>query len=273
MKPAPNEIPVERLLPHRPPILAVERLDAWTPTRSVATLRLRDGASCFEQRRFRPLWCVELMSQAAASGVAYGAAVADEPRELAGFVVGVENLRVGSLDALVPGAQLTVESHLDVDVPPAAELSARILSGGTEIASALLRMLVGGPRAAPLRPDAPRLDGFQGCSFEAAGDTVKVVLGAGHPWLEGHFPGAPVFPAVGQLRFVEHATRLLTGEDRELESIERARFQEPIVPGDLLELALDTSALPRIAWTFRRGGRRVANGAGALRGLGRPHVV
>ncbi|HEY3445296.1 MAG TPA: hypothetical protein VGK67_02985 [Myxococcales bacterium] len=266
MKPAPNEIPVERLLPHRPPMLVLERLAAWSPEASTSNLRLREGGLCFEAGRFRPLWCVELMAQAVAASVAYGAAIADEPREAAGFVVGIEDLRFGALEALVAGAELTIESRLDVDVPPAAELTARILAGPTEVAAARLRMLIGGARAQPLRPDAPRLEGFQGSSFEVGAGLVKIVLGAGHPWLDGHFPGAPVLPAVGQLRFVEHAASLLTGKACELESVERARFQEPIVPGDALELSLDTRALPRIDWTFRRGGRRVASGGGWLRG-------
>ncbi|MGC4121697.1 MAG: hypothetical protein QM765_45395 [Myxococcales bacterium] len=133
------------------------------------------------------------------------------------------------------------------------------------MASARLRMLIGGAQPQPLRPDAPRLDGFQGSSFEPGASSVRIVLGCGHPWLDGHFPSAPVLPAIGQLRFVEHTASLLTGKPCELESIERARFQEPIVPGDVLELSLDTSSLPRIDWAFRRGGRRVASGGGNLR--------
>jgi hypothetical protein len=87
-------------------MLALERLDAWTPQLSRASLRLRAEGLYFEQGRFRPLWCVELMAQAAAAGVAYGAAVAaDEPREAAGFLVGVEDLRFGALRALSPGAR------------------------------------------------------------------------------------------------------------------------------------------------------------------------
>jgi hypothetical protein len=62
-----------------------------------------------------------------------------------------------------------------------------------------------------------------------------------------------VLPAVGQLRLVEHAASLLKGTECELESVARARFQDPVVPGDALELSLDLSAPARIDWTFRRG--------------------
>ncbi|MBI5544820.1 MAG: hypothetical protein HY901_13100, partial [Deltaproteobacteria bacterium] len=266
-KPSLDAISIERLLPHRPPMLALDRLAEWSSDHSVATLTLRDGAPCFEAGRFRAIWCLELMAQAVGADVAYRAVVAEQPREAAGYVVGVEGLELLDAVALAPGDRLCIESRLEIEIPPAAELSARVLTaGGTPVASARLRMLVGGASPQPTASDAPRLEGFQGCTFnrDESSSQMRIRIGAGHPYLDGHFPGMPLLPAVGQLRLVEHAAEMALGRPCELAAVERARFLEPIVPGDSLELSLDLEQAPAIGWAFRRGGRPIAKGSGRL---------
>jgi hypothetical protein len=238
-------------------MLMLERLETWSPKGAEAILTLRAGALCFEDGRLRPIWCVELMAQAVAASVAYGAIVAEAPREAAGYLVGVEDFSVGDLDGLVPGASLRIISQLDIEVPPAAELTAAIFSGEKEVARARLRMLIGGAPALPAAVQAPRLGGFHGCAFERT--TIKI--GAGHPYFDGHFPGAPVLPAVGQLRLIEHAASLSLGRPCEFASIARGRFFEPVVPGDELELSLELKDA-EIGWVLRRGKRPVSKGSG-----------
>ena len=263
MPPAPHEVPVERLLPHRPPMLLLERLLTWSASEWSSAIRLRGDGPYVELGHWhlRPIWCLELMAQAAAAGIAYGAAVSDQPRPASGFVIGVEDLQTDGFDSLPRSAELRVEAHLEVDVPPAAEIATRIVFGSREVARARLKMLVGGGQVPTPRPDA-----LPFTLFNVSDGIVTVTPGTGHRWLEGHFPGMPVLPAVGQLRFVEHAAFLLTGRKLELVSIEKARFHAPAVPGDTLELSLDLAPLPRLGWTIRRSGQRVASGRGRVRG-------
>ena len=249
MIPAPSELPIERLLPHRPPMLMVEHLSLWSPKESSCSFTLHEGALCFENNRFRSIWCVELMAQAVAAGVAYGAIVAEAPRALAGYLLGLEDLSVGDLSALRPGATATIVSNLEVEVPPAAELMARILVDDREVAHARLRVLVGDIPPLPKTGPSQHFDGFHGCSVE--GSTIKI--GANHPYLAGHFPGAPVLPAIAHLRLIEHIA------SREFTSISRARFFEPVVPGDELQLSLERDG-DEISWTLRRGRRPVSKG-------------
>jgi len=66
------------------------------------------------------------------------------------------------------------------------------------------------------------------------------------PWCEGHFPGKPVMPGVLLLESMAQATGLLAflsmGEGAEASSmyylvgVDKARFKQPVVPGDTLIL-------------------------------------
>lgn len=73
--------------------------------------------------------------------------------------------------------------------------------------------------------------------MRAAG--IKLV-GANEPYFNGHFPGAPVFPgvllceALAQLGVVAVAE----GDELALAGVQRARFRRPVLPGDVLDLAV-----------------------------------
>ena len=64
------------------------------------------------------------------------------------------------------------------------------------------------------------------------------------PWCEGHFPGKPVMPGVLLLESMAQATGLLAflsmGEGAQegsmyyLVGVDKARFKQPVVPGDTL---------------------------------------
>ena len=261
---APEQVPIERLLPHRPPMLAVERLLSFSAQSFRAAVTLRPGTPCFEDGRFRPIFCLEVMAQAVGAGIAYGAAAAGEPRDTAGFVVGVGQLRLSPCDRVLPGNELIVESQLEVEVPPAAEHAVRLLAGREELARATLRLLVGGARP-PTAATLEAFGGFQASRVERDGERFAITVGSGHPYLAGHFPGAPVLPAVGQLRFVEHAAGLSLSRPCELASVERARFFQPVVPGVPVELSLDLAGEPDLSWSMRSSGRPVARGSGRLR--------
>ncbi|MDX8389322.1 MAG: hypothetical protein R8M38_02415 [Mariprofundaceae bacterium] len=65
---------------------------------------------------------------------------------------------------------------------------------------------------------------------------------ASHPCFEGHFPGFPVFPAVGQLSLLTKAVSLLRGEACTMSSILSVKFMRPIAPDTVIVVELKSVA-------------------------------
>lgn len=50
---------------------------------------------------------------------------------------------------------------------------------------------------------------------------------------QGHFPGAPVLPAFVQTLMGRHVLQTWLGHERQLKEVDRAKFKQPIGPGEL----------------------------------------
>ena len=80
------------------------------------------------------------------------------------------------------------------------------------------------------------------------------------PFFQGHFPEKPVMPGVLILEALAQATGLLAfrsgnrGSERDtlyyLVGIDRARFKQPVEPGDQLRLSVDLIKTRRGIWVF-----------------------
>ncbi|GAA1025458.1 MULTISPECIES: hypothetical protein [Amycolatopsis] len=73
------------------------------------------------------------------------------------------------------------------------------------------------------------------------GDPVRVtasavVVPAGNPYLEAHFPGGTILPGVFVLEAVGHAVRAAAGAGTELLELTSARFTRPVREHDRIEL-------------------------------------
>jgi 3-hydroxyacyl-[acyl-carrier-protein] dehydratase len=86
------------------------------------------------------------------------------------------------------------------------------------------------------------IDGFQ----RARG--IKNVT-MNEPHFQGHFPGKPIMPGVTIVEAMAQTAAVMVGtalgmEDREMlvyfMAIERAKFRRMVVPGDVLEMKLET---------------------------------
>lgn len=90
---------------------------------------------------------------------------------------------------------------------------------------------------------------------------MRFSIPADHPALPGHFPGHPIVPGVVLL---DHALqRISAALGRPLEGcrISSAKFLSPVQPGELLDVAFETTVSGAIRFTIRAGERDVASGA------------
>jgi 3-hydroxyacyl-[acyl-carrier-protein] dehydratase len=71
--------------------------------------------------------------------------------------------------------------------------------------------------------------------------STEVVIPANHPSLAGHFPGQPVVPAVVLLDAVLAAIR--SRETCVLQSIPAAKFLQPVLPEERIELRIKITAM------------------------------
>ena len=78
------------------------------------------------------------------------------------------------------------------------------------------------------------------------------------PFFPGHFPSKPVMPGVLVIEAMAQATGLLAMESADvpeeaiyyLVGVDKARFKQPVVPGDQLRLSVTVSKQKRGIWVF-----------------------
>jgi 3-hydroxymyristoyl/3-hydroxydecanoyl-(acyl carrier protein) dehydratase len=87
--------------------------------------------------------------------------------------------------------------------------------------------------------------------------TVHIAVADPHPACEGHFPGAPLLPAVALLDEVLHALEPAAGGRL---TVAAAKFLAAVRPGDLLALGHERSPDGSWRFTLSRGGQTVASG-------------
>lgn len=58
------------------------------------------------------------------------------------------------------------------------------------------------------------------------------------PTFAGHFPGRPILPGVFQLEIVRMAAEWIQNRPLTVHEIAKAKFQRPILPGEMLKLNL-----------------------------------
>jgi UDP-N-acetylglucosamine acyltransferase len=80
----------------------------------------------------------------------------------------------------------------------------------------------------------------------------RKLVGANEPYFAGHFPGASVFPGVLLCEAVAQlgAVAIGDGDDLALRAVQRARFRRPVLPGDVLDVAVQVAS-PGRPWRVR----------------------
>ena len=100
-------------------------------------------------------------------------------------------------------------------------------------------------RLLPHRPPFLFVDRLEACEPGQRAVGIKCVA-ANEPFLQGHFPGRPIFPGVLLLEALAQvgAVALLSlpeyaGRIAYFGGVDRVRFRRPIVPGDVLRLEVE----------------------------------
>ncbi len=88
------------------------------------------------------------------------------------------------------------------------------------------------------------------------------MIGAGHPALPGHFPGAPVVPGVVLLDQVLQTLARALGRQPSSLRFPQAKFQEPLLPGELARVELQIDIAKAVArFSIHRSDRQLASGS------------
>ena len=64
---------------------------------------------------------------------------------------------------------------------------------------------------------------------------------AADPVFAGHFPGRPILPGIFQLEIVRMAAEWVQNRPLSVGEIAKAKFQRPVLPGEILKLSLKLS--------------------------------
>jgi 3-hydroxyacyl-[acyl-carrier-protein] dehydratase len=75
-----------------------------------------------------------------------------------------------------------------------------------------------------------------------------VVVPEDCPFFEGHFPGRPILPAIGQLAMLTGLLQHVTGSAVSLTGVDGLRLSRPVLPGDRVEVRLEA---PRTSGAVR----------------------
>lgn len=90
---------------------------------------------------------------------------------------------------------------------------------------------------------------------------LTLTIAAEHPALAGHFPGAPILPAV---LLLDEIVRALDTDGSSVPGgrwqISSAKFVQPVRPGETLTFGHERLSNGSIRFSVSRGGQRVAHG-------------
>lgn len=88
---------------------------------------------------------------------------------------------------------------------------------------------------------------------------ARKTVRADEPWVEGHFPGNPIFPGVllteafaqaaGVVALTAHPEH--AGKAVYLVGLDRVRFRRPVRPGDVIDVQVETIDVRRGIWRFQ----------------------
>ena len=89
------------------------------------------------------------------------------------------------------------------------------------------------------------------------------VVDAAHPALAGHFPGRPIVPGALLLDLVARVAAA-AWPGMTVTALRQAKFTVPVLPGQVIDIALQPGPGAVLGFTCRHAGTTVAQGSFAL---------
>lgn len=93
----------------------------------------------------------------------------------------------------------------------------------------------------------------------ATGFRARVAVPRESPFFRGHFPGRPILSAVAQLTLLRETVEACLERPIAFTAVEGARFRQPVLPGDEIELDVNVHAR-RLRFAFSRASELLTNG-------------
>ncbi len=87
------------------------------------------------------------------------------------------------------------------------------------------------------RPFLDRLEN-QGLSLEDRSLKTRRLLPFDLPVFAGHFPGRPLLPGFLEVWMAVEGASLLAGRPLGVQSLDKVRFHQPLLPGDLVDMTV-----------------------------------
>jgi predicted hotdog family 3-hydroxylacyl-ACP dehydratase len=131
--------PIDELVPHRPPMLLLDRVRSTDGQNIVCELTIRDGASFVERGAVAATVAIEYMAQAAAAWLGALARARGEPPG-GGILVGLRDV-VLHVDAFARGELLEIHARHTWGTERFMSFDCRVVIASRDVATATLNVL------------------------------------------------------------------------------------------------------------------------------------
>lgn len=148
-------VAVEGILPHRPPVVMIDRLVGFTPQRTETELKVSAGCVFFEDGHLSAEGLMENAAQTNAARIGFINKYIDFRPVTAGYICRIRDFKVLSLP--VEGDVLRTVVDLDGGIGAMTKVSATVYRGGEVMACGAMTTMeadLGGPGEGEASPDA-----------------------------------------------------------------------------------------------------------------------
>jgi predicted hotdog family 3-hydroxylacyl-ACP dehydratase len=146
-------LPVAELVPHEPPMLLIDELIEWSPTRSLVRARVRAGGPFVVAGRMPSTILLEYMAQAiaGAEGVSNKAGDQANGQRAPGVLLGTRELELDIHELAVGDTlEIRVEQQFSDADSGLASYACEVHRGGQRLAAAVVNVML-----IPTKPQAP----------------------------------------------------------------------------------------------------------------------
>ena len=268
--PSPATFAITSLLPHRGPMLLIDRLEYCTSTEGWGYATAKAGGIFTDaQGEMDGVMVVEMLAQMVAAYKGYEATLAGRSMR-AGFLVGIKDFSL--LRPPRQGEQLRLDLKVETAVGNATVISGRASLGSEELAAGTLNLwemdesmplpvpAAGAEPAKDAEPCEPlpcHQAGTRSPAFAAMlramhplqagakeGEWLsRFAFGPSYPAFEGHFPQFQLLPGVVTAMTSLALAEAALGRRLRLVAVDKAKFGGMILPGDLVDAKTQLSPL------------------------------